>query len=304
MLRQWSARSPRTAGARGGSPRIVPGLAPAQSAAAAPAARSRHPVPPGASAGCPQRYARLCVPGSARSRPAASWCPAVQETLGAAGLAGIVALQVLGAEQLPDRHSGDDQQEPAEHRGLAVCGAPAGDPLGERVPGVAGSGNAEECERLMLTSLRAGCSGWGVRTGMVQLRGAGLASITWPRRADRHGAEQDARNAHVGEGSGHQDVVEHHERREGDRGGEQRGGHTGEPQVDRAWPVRAVREVAAGNAVPGLPVGESLRDGPVPRRTVIPASRVSQTPRKSASSSRHVQGDELDAVAPDRASVL
>ena len=43
-----------------------------------------------------------------------------------AGLPGIVAVDVAGAEPLPDHHRRDDQQQPAEHSGLLVAGGPAG----------------------------------------------------------------------------------------------------------------------------------------------------------------------------------
>ena len=48
-----------------------------------------------------------------------------QHPLGPARLAGVVAVQVLGAEHAADHHGADDQQQPAEQRGLAVPGAPA-----------------------------------------------------------------------------------------------------------------------------------------------------------------------------------
>jgi hypothetical protein len=56
----------------------------------------------------------------------------VQHPLGPAGLAGVVAVQVLGAEHAANQHRAGDQQQPAEQRGLAVPGAPAGDTFHHR----------------------------------------------------------------------------------------------------------------------------------------------------------------------------
>ena len=50
----------------------------------------------------------------------------VQDLLGPARLAGVVAGQALGAERLPGHEDHGDQREPAEHGGLAVPGAPSG----------------------------------------------------------------------------------------------------------------------------------------------------------------------------------
>ena len=55
-----------------------------------------------------------------------------QHPFGPAGLAGVVAVEVLGAEHAADHHGVGDQEQPADQRGLAVPGAPAGDPLDHR----------------------------------------------------------------------------------------------------------------------------------------------------------------------------
>ena len=56
----------------------------------------------------------------------------VQGAFGLAGLARIVAGQVLAAQRLGGHEQHGDQREPAEHRRLPVPGAPPGDPLDDR----------------------------------------------------------------------------------------------------------------------------------------------------------------------------
>jgi hypothetical protein len=59
----------------------------------------------------------------------------VQRLLGPAGLARVVRLHVCGRDHVRAHEHGDDKEEPAEHRRLAVPRAPAGDPLHDRRPG-------------------------------------------------------------------------------------------------------------------------------------------------------------------------
>ncbi len=64
----------------------------------------------------------------------------VQGAFGLAGLAGIVAGQVLAAQRLGGHEQHGDQREPAEHRRFPVPGAPPGDPLDGRPTVRRGSG--------------------------------------------------------------------------------------------------------------------------------------------------------------------
>ena len=50
----------------------------------------------------------------------------VEHAFGPPRLSWVVAVELVGAEPLPDHYRRDDQQQPAEHGGLAVPGGPSG----------------------------------------------------------------------------------------------------------------------------------------------------------------------------------
>ena len=76
----------------------------------------------------------------------------LQGLLGLAGLAGVVGRQVLARQLLPGDEHRRHQDEPAEHGGLAVPGAPARHALDDRGAGPAGRGSRAVRFRAILNS--------------------------------------------------------------------------------------------------------------------------------------------------------
>ena len=91
-------------------------------------------------------------PGSARPPRPGPHAQPVQGLLGLPGLAGVVAGQALAAQGLPGHEDDGDQGEPAEHGGLAVPGAPPGDPLDQRGRDHGGTWAAAETARCLFSA--------------------------------------------------------------------------------------------------------------------------------------------------------